>query len=345
MSHPTRLVLSTCAVAASLGLALSSCTTAKKSAESAAPTVTALSSSEASSAAGSSPSTPGTTSQPAPASESTSSQPSSSESPSSAPGSALASALPASCAATSLATKSKGKLTIATDKPVYEPWFVADKPESGKGFEGAVAAAVASKLGFNKDAVKWIRVPFDSVIKPGDLAFDFDINEFSITADRKKAVDFSSGYYDVTQAIIALNANKVSGATTIADLAAAKIGGQIGTTSLTAVKDIVKPKKQVAVYNTNDDAVKALQNGQIDALVADLPTALYMTSAQIQKSKIIGQFANQGGTPEQFGLVLQKGSPLTDCVSQAVDALRADGTLAKLQDQWLTAGAGAPVLK
>lgn len=242
-------------------------------------------------------------------------------------------------------TKSKGKLTIATDKPVYGPWFVDDKPESGKGFEGAVALAVAGKLGFDQGAVKWIRVPFDNVIKPGDLAFDFDINEFSITPDRKKAVDFSTGYFDVTQAIIALNANKVSGATSVADLVGAKIGAQIGTTSLSAVKDIVKPKKQVAVYNTNDDGVKALQNGQIDALVVDLPTALYMTSAQIDKSKIIGQFANGSGTPEQFGLVLQKGSPLTDCVSKAVDSLRGDGTLTKITEQWLTTGAGAPVLK
>ena len=244
-----------------------------------------------------------------------------------------------------MATKSKGKLTIATDEPVYPPWFVDDKPQNGQGFEGAVAYAVAGKLGFDKTAVTWTRVPFDNVIKPGALSFDFDLDEFSITPDRAKAIDFSSGYYDVTQAIISLKSNPISKATTIAGLVNAKIGAQIGTTSLTAAQDIVKPKKQVAIYNTNDDAVKALQNKQIDALVLDLPTALYVTSAQLDGSTIIGQFANQGGTPEQFGLVLQKNSPLTACVSQAVDALRADGTLAKLQAQWLTTGAGAPVLK
>jgi len=339
MSLTGRFPLTVGAVVASLAIAVSSCSSSKKaSATSSAPATPPVASSSAP-APSASPSS-------APASSAASSAPASSSAPSTAaPTSAPASASPTSCAAASLATKSKGKLTIATDEPVYPPWFVDDKPQNGQGFEGAVAYAVAGKLGFANSSVTWVRVPFDNVIKPGALSFDFDINEFSITPDRAKAIDFSSGYYDVTQAIITLKTNPISKATTIAGLVNAKIGAQIGTTSLTTAQDIVKPKKQVAVYNTNDDAVKALQNKQIDALVLDLPTALYVTSAELDGSTIIGQFANQGGTPEQFGLVLQKGSPLTACVSQAVDALRADGTLAKLQAQWLTTGAGAPVLK
>lgn len=340
MTHRTRTARSTAALGAVLLLALAACSaeeTPAPAASSTAPVSSTASSAVAATAASSAFS---------PVSDSASaSSAAPSASASSVPAVTSAEPLAAECNAAALPTKTKGTLTIATDNPVYEPWFVDNKPESGKGFEGAVARAVAGRLGFEPGSLKWIRVPFDNVIKPGDLDFDFDINEFSITPDRKKAVDFSSGYYDVTQAIIALNANKAAGAGSVSDLAGAKIGAQIGTTSLRAINDIVKPTQAAAVFNTNDDGVKALQNRQIDALVVDLPTALYMTSAQIDNSKIIGQFAGTGGEPEQFGLVLQKGSPLTSCVSQAVDALRADGTLTKLQDEWLTVGAGAPVLK
>jgi polar amino acid transport system substrate-binding protein len=252
----------------------------------------------------------------------------------------------ATCSKDSLKTLASGKLTVATDKPVYEPWFVDDKPENGKGFESAVAYAVAQKLGFAQGDVTWTRVPFDSVVQPGPKKFDFDINEVSITDKRKQAVDFSSGYYDVTQAIITTKGSKIANAKSIADLKNAKIGAQVGTTSLDTVRDVIKPSSDAAIYNTNDDAAKALGNGQIDGLVTDLPTAFYITgSGEVKNSSIVGQFANTGGTPEQFGLVLDKGSALTSCVTQAVDALRQDGTLKKLEQQWLAQSAGAPVLQ
>ncbi|MEV7981052.1 ABC transporter substrate-binding protein [Streptomyces sp. NPDC086519] len=249
------------------------------------------------------------------------------------------------CAKGKLATKTSGKLTIATDEPAYEPWFKDDKPANGEGFESAVAYAVAKQLGYDKSAVVWQRVPFNKAFAPGVKTFDFDINQVSISTERKKAVDFSSGYYDVRQAVIALKGGKAAKATSIADLKGLKLGAQVGTTSLNYISDVVKPSQEAAAYSKNDQAVSALRNGQVDAIVTDLPTAFYVTAAQVTNAKIVGQFENQGGTPEQFGLVLDKGSDLTSCVTSAVDALRKDGTLAKLDKQWLSDAVDAPVLK
>lgn len=249
------------------------------------------------------------------------------------------------CAKGKLATKSSGKLTVATDEPAYEPWFKDDKPASGKGFESAVAYAVAKQLGYDKSAVVWQSVPFNKAFAPGEKTFDFDINQVSISAERKKAVDFSSGYYDVRQAVIALKGTKAAQAKSIADLKGLKLGAQVGTTSLNYIEDVVKPTHEAAAYAKNDQAKSALQNGQVDAIVVDLPTAFYITAAEVTDGTIVGQFENQGGTPEQFGLVLDKGSALTSCVTAAVDALRKDGTLAKLEQEWLSDAVDAPVLK
>jgi polar amino acid transport system substrate-binding protein len=259
-------------------------------------------------------------------------------------GSGSASASTDPCSKDSLQTKAPGTLTITTDKPVFEPWFVDDKPENGKGFEGAVAAAVATKLGFSPTEVTWTRTPFDAAIASGPKDWDFDINEFSITEQRKQAVDFSTPYYDVTQAVIAVKGTKGGKAASLADLKGLKIGAQVGTTSYDAILSAIDPSQKPAVYNTNDDAVKALGNGQVDALVTDLPTAFFMTAVQLDKGKIVGQLPAAGGEQEQFGLVLDKGSPLTVCVSKAVDALRADGTIDGLVNQWLSQAGGAPVL-
>lgn len=249
------------------------------------------------------------------------------------------------CAKGRLATRTSGKLTIATDEPAYEPWFKDDKPADGEGFESAVAYAVAKQLGYDKSAVVWQSVPFNKAFAPGVKTFDFDINQVSISAERKKAVDFSSGYYDVRQAVIALKGSKAARATGVADLKKLKLGAQVGTTSLDYITDVVKPSQQPAVYAKNDQAKSALKNGQVDAIVVDLPTAFYITSAEVTDAKIVGQFENQGGTAEQFGLVLDKGSALTPCVTTAVDALRKDGTLAKIEQQWLSDAVDAPVLK
>ncbi|MFF8396309.1 ABC transporter substrate-binding protein [Streptomyces sp. NPDC016172] len=249
------------------------------------------------------------------------------------------------CEKGELATRTSGKLTIATDEPAYEPWFKDDEPANGKGFESAVAYAVAERLGYGKDKVAWQTVPFNKAFAPGEKTFDFDINQVSVSEERKKAVDFSSGYYDVRQAVVALKGSKAAKAKSVADLKGVKLGAQVGTTSLDYIDDVVRPTQAAAVYAKNDQAKSALKNGQVDAIVVDLPTAFYITGAEITDATIVGQFEHQGGTPEQFGLVLDKGSALTPCVSRAVDALRKDGTLAKIEQQWLSDAVDAPVLK
>jgi polar amino acid transport system substrate-binding protein len=259
------------------------------------------------------------------------------------PGVSSAASATNSCAPSTLKTYAGGKLTVATDSPAYAPWFSNDKPANGKGFESAVAYAVAKQLGYSTDQVTWTVEAFNNVIAPTPKKFDFDINEVSITATRAKAVDFSSGYYDVAQAVVALKSDKYASATTIAGLHGASLGAQKGTTSLDAITQQIKPGTTPKEYPTNDLAVQALKNGQIDGLVVDLPTGLYITAAELKDSTIVGQLAVTG-QPEQFGLVLDKGSSLTPCVTQAVDALRKNGTLAALQKKWLTDAAGAPVL-
>ncbi|MFI2426314.1 ABC transporter substrate-binding protein [Streptomyces sp. NPDC018955] len=251
----------------------------------------------------------------------------------------------ASCAEGGLATKTSGKLTIATDQPAYEPWFKDDDPSNGQGFESAVAYAVAERLGYGEDAVVWQSVPFNKAFAPGEKTFDFDINQVSVSDERRKAVDFSSGYYDVRQAVVALKDSKAAKATGVADLKDLELGAQVGTTSLDYIEDVVRPTRDAAAYGKNDQAKSALRNGQVDAIVVDLPTAFYMTAAEVTEAEIVGQFENRGGTPEQFGLVLDKGSALTSCVTDAVDALREDGTLAEIEQRWLADAVDVPVLK
>ncbi|MFI1019413.1 ABC transporter substrate-binding protein [Streptomyces olivaceus] len=250
-----------------------------------------------------------------------------------------------SCVEGELATKASGKLTVATDRPAYEPWFKGDDPANGEGFESAVAYAVAERLGYGRDAVVWQSVPFNKAFAPGEKTFDFDINQVSVSDERKKAVDFSSGYYDVRQAVVALKGSKAAKAAGVAGLKGFKLGAQVGTTSLDYIDGLVQPTRDPAVYAKNDQAKSALKNGQVDAIVVDLPTAFYITSAEVTDARIVGQFENRGGAPEQFGLVLDKGSALTSCVTDAVDALRADGTLAKSEQRWLSEAVDAPVLK
>ncbi|MBC7462654.1 MAG: amino acid ABC transporter substrate-binding protein [Actinobacteria bacterium] len=250
----------------------------------------------------------------------------------------------ATCKSGALNTLNKGVLTIGTDNPAYSPWFEDNTPSNGKGFESAVAYAVAKQLGYPKSKVKWAKAPFNAVIQPGKKSYDFDINEVSITPERAKAVDFSSGYYDVAQAIVTVAGSKIAKAKSIKDLANAKLGAAVGTTSYTTITSVIKPKIKAAVYDTNDVATQALINGQIDGLVLDLPTAFYVAYVQLKKGAIVGQFAAKAGG-EQFGLVLTKESPLTSCVSRAVDALRANGTLKAIATKWLSSSAGVPVLK
>ncbi len=247
------------------------------------------------------------------------------------------------CSPSSLATLKPGTLTIGTDKPAYPPWFIDDDPSNGKGYESAVGYAIADQLGYAKDAVTWVVVPFNTAIAPGAKTFDIDLNQVSISDERKNAVDFSSGYYDVRQTVVTYKGSPIDGATSMADLKDAKLGAQVGTTSYTAATDQIQPSQQVAPYDTNDLAVQALKNKQIDGIVVDLPTAFYMAAAQLDNGVIVGQLPAASGTPEQFGAVLDKGSSLTPCVTQAVDALRSDGTLDSLVSEWLSTQ-GAPEL-
>lgn len=243
-----------------------------------------------------------------------------------------------------LQTVTPGKLTIATGEPAYEPWVLNDDPAAGEGFEAAVAYAVAAELGFAKEDVVWVRTPFDTVIAPGPKDFDFNIQQFSITDDRKKAVDFSSPYYVTSPALISAEGNKGADATDLAGLEGTIIGVASGTTTLNAITDIIGETAEIQVFNSNEDAVQALAAGNIDLLAVDLPTALYLAFVEIENGVVVGQLQSTAGGDE-FGLLLEKDSALTAAVTAAVDALRDNGTLAKLEAQWLTDSAGAPVLK
>jgi len=264
----------------------------------------------------------------------------------------------ASCVKENLALKTPGELTISTDNPAYSPWFQGgnegatvwtgdynNDPVKGQGYEGAVAYAVAAKLGFTADEVVWVHTIFDQSFAPGVKSFDLYLAQVSIKPARAEAIDFSTGYYDVAQGVVTIAGSPIAGATSIAELKTAKLGAQIGTTSLDAINNIIKPDTEVAVYNTNDEAVLALEGGFIDGIVTDVPTAFYMRDAQLTDGIIVGQLPSDGGAQEQFGIVLEKGSALTACVSAAVDALKADGTLAALLTEWIADKASAPVLK
>jgi polar amino acid transport system substrate-binding protein len=252
----------------------------------------------------------------------------------------------AACGSTASSSDSKtvtsGKLTIATGQPAYSPWVIDNKPANGKGFESAVAYAVADKLGYAKKDVVWTRTTFDSAIAPGPKTFDLNIQQFSITAARKKAVDFSSPYYTTSEAIVTTKGSPAASVTTLAGLRKVKLGVQSGTTSYTAVIDDVKIQPQV--FNSNDDAVLALKSGQVDAIAVDLPTAFYLADSEVKNGVVLGQFAGNAGG-DQFGFVLPKGSLLTKKVTAAVDALRADGQLAAITKKWLSTSVGVPVFK
>jgi len=239
-----------------------------------------------------------------------------------------------------------GKLTIGTGQPAYYPWVIDDAPESGEGFEAAIAYAVADQLGFAKDDVVWVRTTFDEAIAPGPKNFDFNLQQYSITDERKQNVDFSSPYYETTQVVITTGASKAASAKSIADLKGLLIGAATGTTSFDAIEQLIAPTTGAQAFNSNDDAKLALESGTVDAIVVDLPTAFYLTGVELTDGIIVGQLPlADGKSGDEFGLVLAKGSPLTAKVTAAVDALRDNGTLAEIAATWLADAANAPVLK
>lgn len=237
-----------------------------------------------------------------------------------------------------------GVLTVGTDSPAYEPWFVDNDPTNGEGYESAVAYEVAERLGFSEDQVTWVTVPFNTSYAPGPKRFDFDINQISITPQRAEVVDFSAGYYQAAQAVIALEGTAGGDATSLADLADLRLGAQTGTTSLTAIRDVIQPAEDPAVFEDTNAAKQALLNDQVDAILADLPTAFYITAVEIPKASIIGQFQPDSGEQEEFGMLFEKGSPLVSCVDAALAAMTEDGTLEAIETEWLSDTVDVPEL-
>src|SRR5829696_5757444 len=263
--------------------------------------------------------------------------------PASSGGEPTATAAADSCAPDQLALLTPGQLTVGTDKPGYPPYVVDNDPSNGKGFESAVAYAIADKLGLTADKVKWTVVPFNSSYAPGPKKFDFDINQISISPKRAERVDFSTPYYTAPQAVVALKDSPAASASSLSELADDKLGVQVGTTSLDAVSERIKPSTQPQVYNDSNDTVRALKGKRVDAIVVDLPTAFYLTAAEIPEAKITGQFDAPGG--DDWGLALAKDSELTPCVNQALEELKGSGELEKITDKWMGGQAGAPELQ
>ena len=242
-------------------------------------------------------------------------------------------------------TITEGTLTIGTGSPAFSPWVENDAPESGEGFEAAVGMAIAAELGYEGENVVWVRTTFDEAIAPGEKNFDFNLQQYSITPEREETISFSDPYYSSNQAIVALAGSPAEGATTVADLADVKFGAQAGTTSLTFINEIIKPTNEPFVYDDNAGAKAALEAGQIDAIVVDLPTGLYISAVEIEGTSVIGQFpGSAGGLTDDFGAVFTKDNPLVACVNTALAALKESGELAKIEQAWLSDNAGVPII-
>jgi polar amino acid transport system substrate-binding protein len=267
----------------------------------------------------------------------------------SVPASVAPSASPDACAKDTLTLKTAGKLTIGTDNPAYPPYFASnpagntapwDKdqgdPTTGEGFESAVAYAIAEQLGFAKGDVVWVVAPFNTAIAPGPKAFDFDINQVSFTTERAASNDLTDGYYEFNQTVVVRKDSAFATVTSVAGLKDAKLGAQVGTTSLAAIQNVIKPTTEASVYDSNDAAIQALEAKQIDGMLVDLPTAYFLTTIQTDDTAIAGQLGTAaGGAPEHFSLLLDKGSALTACLNTAIGALATAGTLDELRDKWL----------
>jgi polar amino acid transport system substrate-binding protein len=252
------------------------------------------------------------------------------------------------CATDSLATVEAGKLTVGTDNPAFPPYFEGTDnntepwdpewgdPTTGKGFESAMAYAIAEQMGFTRDAVAWIPIMFNTSFAPGPKDFDFFIGQVTYREERAENADLSEGYYFGNQTVVTMMDNEFANATTITELKDAELGAQVGTTSLATIEDVIDTTAEAGVYNTTDDAIEAMVNGQIDGIVVDLPTAGFITTVQVENTKIVGQIGLEAGAqPEYFSLVLEQDSALTACVNQAITALKDDGTLDVLSDEWL----------
>jgi polar amino acid transport system substrate-binding protein len=242
-------------------------------------------------------------------------------------------------------TIESGKLTIATGTPAFEPWVVGDAPESGEGFEAAIAYAVAGELGYTNENIVWVRTGFDEAIQPGAKNFDFNLQQYSITEERKATVSFSDPYYSTNQAVVGFTDSPVASATKLSELKELKFGAQSGTTSLDFIVNVIKPTNEPFIYDDNAGAKAALEAKQIDAIVVDLPTAFYISAVEIEGSKVIGQFPlSDAVAADNFGLLFDKDNKLVDCVNTALGALKESGKLAEIEKTWLADKTNAPVI-
>jgi polar amino acid transport system substrate-binding protein len=247
------------------------------------------------------------------------------------------------CTPDGLDTVEPALLTVGTDKPAFPPYFEDNDPTNGEGFESATAYAIADELGYAREDVEWTTVPFNASYAPGPKDFDFDINQISISPKRAENVDFSAPYYEAEQAVVALKDSGAADASSLADLADAEIGVQIGTTSLEAVESQVQPSDDPEVFQTSNDVVSALKNDQVEAVVVDVPTAFYLTAVQVPEATVVGQFSAPGG--DEWGVLLEKDSPLTACVSEAIENLTESGELPEIEERWMSEATKAPVLE
>jgi len=244
-------------------------------------------------------------------------------------------------------TIADGKLTVATGNPAYYPWVIDDAPESGQGFEAAVTYAVAKAMGYDAGDVVWTRAGFDESIQPGVKNFDFNLQQFSITPERAEVVGFSEPYYSAAMAVLVRQPTVDAGATaTIASLKKLKWGVVASTTALPVVTRLIAPDSDPLLYDDNTNVVEALKANQIDAAIFDLPTALYLSAVVLDDGALLGQFpADRAENPDQFGLLMEKGNPLIDCVNEALDAIKVDGTLDGIEAQWLREATGVPLIQ
>jgi polar amino acid transport system substrate-binding protein len=266
----------------------------------------------------------------------------------SSPGDSSSSAAPTSgstaadeCAIDNLNLHTSGVLTVGTDNPAFPPWIINNKPDNGKGYESALAYEIAKRMGFSPSDVKWVVVPFNSSYAPGPKDFDFDINNITITPEREKAVTFSEGYYDLPQGLLVLKGSPLENATTIAQLKDGVYGAQVNTTSLEFINEVLKPTASPKVYDSTVDAKTALRNGDVDGLVLDLPTAYFEANIGTPNGFLVGKFK----PVNELGLLFEKDNPLVTCVNQALDEIKADGTLQELQDKWLADYQAVPLIK
>ncbi|ASP19050.1 amino acid ABC transporter substrate-binding protein [Antarctobacter heliothermus] len=241
----------------------------------------------------------------------------------------------------------EGTFTVATGNPAFFPWVLDDAPESGKGFEAAVAYAVAAEMGFDADQVTWVRTSFDQSIQPGAKDFDVNMQQFSITPERAQVVDFSTPYYSSAMAVLTTNAVVDGGAeATVSSLKTLLWGADANTTAVPMLMDLIAPDKQPMMYGDNVDVTAAMQAGQIDAALFDLPTALYLSAVVVNDGVVLGQFPpERSENPDQFGMLLEKDNPLTACVNAALAALSDSGKLAEIEAEWLQATTGVPVIE